>query len=105
MSKTLSSDIHQEALKLVEANVEAEPAIARAYLFPSDEEIRLIYVDPTVGFLRNGEAVAPYYFGNKASGFVYLSAIALIRPEEEGRAALPEGWGDWSDAEVVWEKP
>ena len=102
MSVTLGPDIHQAALSLVKANVEAEPAIVRAYLFPSDTEIRLVYVDPTTSPLRAEERIAPYYFGaNKHDGYPYTSAIALVRPEEEGKAQLPEGWGNWGDADVI----
>ena len=87
---------------MVKANVEAEPAIVKAYLFPSDTEIRLVYVDPTTSPLHAGERIAPYYFSaSKGDGSPYVSAIALVLPEEEGSAPLPEGWGDWNDGEVV----
>ncbi len=109
MSVTLNASIRDAALDLVRANIEAEPAIVKAYLFPSDQEIRLVYVDPTTSPLRSGERIAPFYFGasrSADSSFAsYTAAIALVLPKEAGKAQLPEGWGMWSDAEILWEKP
>lgn len=108
MAATLEArgtSIFDAAKALVSANVEAEPEIVRAYLFPSDREIRLIYVDPTTSPLSAGERVAPYYFGsNRAEGLQYRAAIALVRPSEENNSLLPEGWGSWGDAKTLWEK-
>lgn len=108
MPATLNANIRDAAKDLVNANIEAEPAIVKAYLFPSDNEIRLIYVDPTTSPLRADEQIAPYYFGAGKSAdssyAAYTSAIALVLPNEAESASLPEGWGKWSDAEVVWEK-
>ena len=103
----IKSDIREAAENLILANLEAEPAIIKAYLFPSDQEIRLVYVDPTTSPLRNDERVAPFYF--RASKLAvspsasYITAIALVLPEEEGRVQLPEEWGDWIDGDVVRE--
>lgn len=109
MSVTLNADVRKAAEELMRANIEAEPAIVKAYLFPSDEEIRLVYVDPTTSPLRLGERIAPFYFG--ASRFAdsafasYTAAIALVLPAEAEGALLPKGWGEWSDAKILWEKP
>ena len=104
---TIKSGIREAAGDLVRANVEAEPAIAKAYLFPSDQEIRLVYVDPTTSPLHTDERIAPFYFGaskQTASPFAsYVIAVALILPEEEGRVQLPEGWGGWAAGDVVRE--
>ena len=103
MSVAIKTDIHTSALALVSANIKAEPAIIKAYLFPSDSEIRLIYVDPTTSPLPAGERIAPFYFGrNPSEGWHYTSAVALVLPAEVERAALPEGWADWKEAEVVY---
>lgn len=104
----MMSSIREAAEDLVRANIEAEPAIVKAYLFPSEREMRLVYVDPTTSPLPADERVAPFYFGaNKFPGSPsasYTAAIALVLPKEEGQAPLPEGWGDWEDAEIIWEK-
>jgi len=99
--------IREAAEDLVQANLVAEPAIIRAYLFPSEREIRLVYIDPTTSPLHTDERVTPFYFGASkyaaSPSAAYTTAIALVLPEEEGRVRLPEGWGDWADADVVWE--
>ena len=106
MTTIQKKNLREAALELVRINIEAEPAIIKAYLFPADDEIRLIYVDPTTSPLRDEERIAPYYFGsNQSSGWHYTSAVALVLPDEDGSAPLPEGWGDWSDADIVHPKP
>ena len=109
MPATLNANLREAAKDLVQANIEAEPAIIKAYLFPSDQEIRLVYVDPTTSPLHANERIAPFYFGAGKSAdssyAIYTSAIALVLPKEAEEAQLPEGWGKWSDAEVLWEKP
>ncbi len=109
MSVTLNASIRDAASNLVRANIEAEPAIVKAYLFPSDQEIRLVYVDPTTSPLHSGERIAPFYFGanrsDPSSYAAYTIAVALILPEEAEKAQLPDNWGGWGDAEVIWEKP
>lgn len=97
-------NIRTVAQRLWEDNVAAEPAIRAVYLFPSDEEVRLVHLDPTAAPSRDEQTFTPYYFGaNAASGVPYPSAIALIRPEEKNVLLPPEGWGDWAQAEQVWE--
>ncbi len=109
MSLTLNASIRDAAEELVRANIEAEPAIVKAYLFPSDQEIRLVYVDPTTSPLHPGERIAPFYFGasksDHSSYATYTIAVALILPEEAEKAQLPDNWGGWGDAKVIWEKP
>ncbi len=100
--------VREAAEDLVRANLEAAPEITKAYLFPSDEEIRLIYVDPTTPPLRAGDTLAPFYFGarknpQQPSDF-YTAAIVLIRPEEALNAPLPEKWGQWGNATMLWGK-
>lgn len=106
MPTTMNKSVREAAQDLVTANVAAEPAIVKAYLFPSDKEIRLVYVDPTTSPLQADERIAPYYFGaSKDGGLPYTSAIAIVLPKEEGHARLPEEWEVvWEDGEVVWRK-
>ena len=100
----MNEAIKREAFTLALANVEAEPAIERVYLFPSNEQVRLIEIDSTTSPTKNGNVVAPFYFGRDLeSGLPFPSAIALIRPEEYDTHRPPAEWGDWSDAEIIWE--
>ena len=103
---TTQKSVLEAAQELVEANVEAEPAITKAYLFPAADQIRLVYVDTEAGALREDERIAPFYFGaSKMDGLPYGSAVALIPPEVEDREnVLPEGWGHWDQAKIIWEK-
>ena len=105
MTMLTEISLHDAALRQVQRNVESEPAIEEAYLFPSTTEIRLIYVDATAPPLRSGEEIAPFYFSeDEANGVPYPLALTLIRPEEAGIGPLPRGWGTWNDAEVIWKK-
>ena len=94
--------IRETAEYLVKESLEAEPNLIKVYLFPSDKEIRLIEVDATAQPLRDDHEIEPFYFGrNSASGIDYPSAIALIRPEDVEQGQLPQGWGDWNNAEII----
>ena len=81
MSVALNAGIREAVEGLVRANIEAEPAVVKAYLFPSDREISLVYVDPTTSPLRADEQVAPFYFGanrsDPSSHAAYTIAVAL----------------------------
>lgn len=101
VNATLEKTIRQVALELAQFNAESEPAITKIYLFPNENQIRLVAVDPTT--LPSTE-VAPFYFAAAPNeGIPYRSAIALIRPEEEGRLPTPEGW-NWNEAETIWSR-
>ncbi len=85
-------DIKDVARQLVADGLEAEPAIRAAYLFPSSEQIRLVYLDQTTSPSRDGQTIRPFYFGASAGrGIPYPSAIALIRPEEKADIQPPDG--------------
>jgi len=92
-------DILTVARRIAKSNWEAEPEIEQTYLFPAEDEVRLIHLDSGTPASREGESIAPFYFGsNHSNGVPYLLAVALIRPEEMARLSPPEGWGSWSDA-------
>ena len=96
---TTEKTIRQAALELAKFNVESEPAITKIYLFPDENEIRLVVVDPTNSASKT---VSPFYFAAAPrEGLPYASAIALIRPEEDKSIPTPAGW-NWSDAEAIW---
>ncbi len=105
VADAMSGEMRASAKRLAEAAIEAEPAIKKILLFPSAQDIRLVYVDTTAHPTGEGAGVTPYYFRPaRKSGVNFESAVALIRPEEEGRLTLPEGWGGWKDAETLWER-
>lgn len=104
MTTTAQADIRTVAVQLMQDNLEAEPAIQAAYLFPSETEIRLVYLDPTTTPSRDARQFAPFYFGpDTAGGIPFVSAIALIRPEEKSVLQPPDAWGGWEQAELLWE--
>ncbi len=101
----MNPEVKAAALEIVRENREADPDIQEVYLFPAQDEIRLIYVDPNTMPHRGDSAIAPFYFGRDLqSGLPYRSAIALIRPEERASLFPPENWGTWDDAEVLRSK-
>ncbi len=105
IAEAMSGEMRASAKRLAEAAVEAEPAIKKILLFPSAQSIRLVYVDTTAHPSDEEVGVTPYYFRPaQKSGVNFESAVALIRPGEEGRLTLPAGWGGWNDAETLWER-
>ncbi len=105
IAERMNADMRATAKVLAEAAREAEPAIRKILLFPSAEDVRLVYVDTTAHPSGEDARVAPYYFRPAPNvGIDFESAVALIRPEEEGQLALPDGWGTWNDAEILWEQ-
>lgn len=91
------------AKKLAQANVEAEIHITGVWHFPSTDEIRLVETDETAAPSDN--ALDPFYFApDPKSGIPFPSGIAIIRPDEFGNLALPEGWGSWKDAKRIYGK-
>jgi hypothetical protein len=86
----------EQAKLLARENRRAEPRITRVYWFPDDEEVRLVEVLPS---MPASAEVVPYYFRPDLKEHLPApSGIALIRPDEFGRAALPPRWGSWDDA-------
>src|SRR5438270_12642126 len=99
MSSSIPEEIRQAARRLAEANVAVEPEMEAIYLFPSDEEIRLVEVEP--GMIRS-EQIIPYHFGpDVEDGTPFPMAIALIHPDDI-TLPPPEEWGSWDDAELIW---
>ena len=95
-------DIQETAQVLANTAREADPDLLRILLFPAADEVRLLYVDATARPTLKDETIAPFYFGpDRRSGLQYPSAVALIRPEEEGKLPLPSGWGTWEDAVAI----
>lgn len=100
MTETQSNTVRAEAAKLALDNVESEPNIQAVYWLPAEDEVRLIEVDPT--FPRS-ESITPFYFrADPVYGTKYSSGVAMIRPEEVRVLPVPQEWGTWDDAVVIW---
>jgi len=92
--------IREVAERLAEDNIQASPDLEAIYLFPSEDTIRLVLVDPIT---IPSEQMVPFYFGAFPQGGVpYASAIALIRPEEKFVLSPPADWGGWETAVQLW---
>jgi len=103
--ETLMVGIREAADRLMRFNVEAEPEIVRTYLFPSDEEIRLIHVHEATYENDSNKPISAFHFSaDPVHGIPFRSAIGLIRPEEENVLLPPRGWGEWGDAERIYER-
>jgi len=79
--------------------------ISEILLFPDpkEKEIRLIEVVPNA--IPSSEGMSPWYFSAHAPfNSPYGLAVAIIRPEEKQRLALPQNWGTWGDAVTLYPK-
>src|SRR5689334_11102138 len=99
----MGGKIEESARKLAEMNAENEPAISEIYLFPNENEIRLVSVDASAPF--NDEQITPYFFPpDPQNGIHFPCALALIQPEEKGLVGLPESWGTWANAVMIYQR-
>ncbi len=91
--------MRQLAERLATANAESEPTLRKVLWFPHEVELRLVEVmDDVIA----SDSVIAFHFGPDAPGGIPVpSAIALIRPQEFRAIPLPEGWGNWDDAEEI----
>ena len=80
-----------------------EHTVVSAYWFPSESEIRIVYVDYTARPSPDPQRIVPFYFGADDEGDIPLpSALAIIRPEEKDTLQPPEGWGTWDNAQEIF---
>jgi hypothetical protein len=101
MPNATGDEIKKQALLLARENKKAEPGIESIYWIPSTTEVRLIEVESDTVKCLSG-AVEPFYFDPApADGLPAPSGVALIRPDEFGKLALPANWGSWEDAELL----
>ncbi|HET6385823.1 MAG TPA: hypothetical protein VFJ58_20720 [Armatimonadota bacterium] len=107
MSKAqVAPSIEKIAKELARENGEADENILQIRWFPNDKQLRLIMVHKLTPPLVEGESVAPFYFGaDHAGGVPYQSAIAMVSPDDDLKARLPDTWGTLDDSVVVWEQP
>src|SRR6185437_9512684 len=98
-----SQEVRATARVLVEENSDSYPALERIYLFPNEDEARLVYVDSTTAPIRPGERIVPFYFAaSPKDGLTIKSAMAIIAPEDDQSGPLPESWGTWENAILLW---
>lgn len=98
MDTAARKHVHTVALVLAQDNKRAEPGITKVLWFPHDLEVRLVEIEDNLPASATGQ-VEPFYFdASPVDGVSAPSGIALIRPSEEGKLRLPDGWGDWASA-------
>ena len=95
---TTMESVEQQARFLAEDNRKAEPSIQKIYWFPHPDELRLVELLDEIPVSMDEQIHAFYFQPSPEDGLTIGSRIAMIRPEEFGKARLPRGWGEWSDA-------
>ncbi len=89
--------IEKQARMMAEEARLNDPGITGVFFFPTDQEVRLIEVVSDVP-VASGDRVNVFYFNPAPDcGMPALSGVGVVRPDDLGRVALPEGWGDWKD--------
>ncbi|MCA9415422.1 MAG: hypothetical protein KC917_04100 [Candidatus Omnitrophica bacterium] len=98
------SGIRETAEKLARDHAAVEPSIEKILLFDSENEIRLIEVDPLLDPSAEGHLLPMRFDADPEGGVYFPSSIALIRPDEVERIQPPLSWGNWNDGQVIWER-
>jgi hypothetical protein len=97
----IMSTILESAKQLALDHVRNEPTISEIYLFPADNEIRLVEVAQDA--LPWEREFAPFYFQpDPQRGIPFPSGIALIRPEDKHQIQPPSRWGNWEQSILIW---
>ena len=100
---TVNEAIRRQAERLAADAHEVSTTVG-VYWFPHEQEVRLAVTDRSVDPLPDGRAVVFYFKPSPEDGLDSGSATALIRPEEFGKAELPESWQPWEDAVEIPER-
>lgn len=96
--------IREWALQQIKYDVLHNPDLRRVYLFPSEEQMRVLYVEASNPPVREGDEIAPYYLpAHPELGAPFATGMTTIRPEEAEMLPPPYCWADWSEAEILWE--
>lgn len=95
-----TADVRRLAEQIAREAAASEPSIRRIYWFPHDREVRLVEVD--ADSIMTGETrIHAFWFGPDVE-VPLPSGIALVHPvEEAAKKPLPDGWGEWGEAEVL----
>lgn len=96
--QNLNPEMEQQARLLASDNRATEPDITRVFWFPDEKEVRLVELTQQVPAGAEGRVIPFYFRPSLRHKLPAPSAIAMIRSEELGKLALPQGWGDWNDA-------
>ena len=85
-----------EVRPIARENFEENPELVGGYFFPHPEEVRIVYVDPTTVLAPDGRVhVYPFTIRLAEESTDRPFLIAVVHPEDVGKAALPDGWGSW----------
>ena len=95
------AEVRKAAKRLVRTNSKAEPTVEEIWLFPDEEEIRLIefnrIVSPDI-------EIVPFHFpADPANEVAFPIAVAVANPQDR-RLSPPEGWGSWENAVRLYSK-
>jgi len=98
---TSNPAIYNQALLLAGEARLADPNIIKFYLFPAENEVRLVEVatdmQPSLS-----QMVQPFYFpAAPLHNMPAPSGVALIRDGEDGKLNLPKEWGTWAEAKLL----
>ena len=99
-----SMPTREEATWLAHENADSERSIEASYWFPSEDEFRIVHVDATT--LPSDGRLRPFPLADDpAEGINYPVRVAFVLPDEVHQVALPEGWGTWEQAVMVFQRP
>jgi hypothetical protein len=94
-----------EAVRHIEASEEGsqDTDLIEVFLFPSDEEqIRMLHIDQATT-PADGKLPVFHFKPNTTDGYTLPQAITVMQPaEKELPIALPDGWGGWKNAKLIW---
>ena len=92
------ASVEEQAKHLALENKKADTDISEVYWFPHESEVRLVELQSSIPLNDEGE-IHPFYFqAAPKRDLRWVTAIALIRPEEFKKLKLPETWGEWEKA-------
>jgi len=104
---TDTGELRRQAEVLAEFHRQGDEEIQTILWFddPEGKEIRLVDLSTACARAEvdgNCDVMPFYYRPAEEYGLTYWMAVAIIHPSDRGRLRLPDGWGEWSSAEVVW---
>ncbi len=100
----MSTKIEEQAKYLARENRKAEPSICKIYWFRDNNEVRLVELLEEMPVSSDGKAYPMYFREAPNEDIFFPSAIALLSPVDDKKADLPDSWGSWDAAVVLWEK-
>ncbi len=89
MNDEQRDSIRKQAKILAMQSRKSEPHIAKIYCFPHDTEVHLVETDDMTAESISGLVEVFYLDPSPEEGITTPSGIAIIRPDEFGKFALP----------------